>query len=377
MYAINLVPIKSGGGLQNTLSFLAQLARTPSKHLFLIICTGGGEIERTCIAEKLRYECIKTGKFDRILYEFFDGYRIIKKHNVKLVFSIFGGAPLFSPGIYKISGFAYSNIIQREVPFWRFLPPIKRFQKGVIDAFRTWLAESADEIILETDYLKARAEGVLFKKAKLHVVKMSPSLLVTEGLQGQIKSNKESFDILYLAGPHPNKRIHLLGPIFARLNAGDQGFRLITTLPVRSPYFKKVEQSFAENGCAEALHNIGSVDPDSVGRLIAGVDAMINVALLESFSNNWVEAWAADLPLITTNADWAKASCGDAAIYIDPMDPLTSADRLLSVFRDPEAVRTMVEAGRMQLQTLPTTQERFSQYMNIIDSALARLEGKK
>jgi glycosyltransferase involved in cell wall biosynthesis len=377
MYAINLVPVKSGGGLQNTLSFLAQLARTPSKHLFLIICTGGGDIERTCITEKIRYECIKTGIFDRIFYEFFDGYRIIKKHNVKLVFSIFGGAPLFSPGVYKISGFAYSNIIQREVPFWRFLPPIKRLQKGVIDAFRTWLAESSDEIILETDYLKARAEGILFKKAKLHVVKMSPSLLVTEGLRSQIKSNKESFDILYLAGPHPNKRVHLLGPIFSRLNAEHQGFRLITTLPGGSAYLKQVEQSFADQGCAEALYNIGPVAPESVGRLIAGIDAMINVALLESFSNNWVEAWAADVPLIATNADWAKASCGDAAIYIDPMDPLTSADRLRSSLRDPETVMKMVAAGRKQLQTLPTTQERFSQYMKIIESALARLEGKK
>lgn len=377
MILINLVPVSTGGGLQNSLSFLLQSLQMRDQYNFRIICVSGGAIDKFCKTHKIDHECIRPGKLSRAYYELINGYQIFRKHHAKLVFSIFGGAPLFSPGIYKISGFAYSNIIQKEVPFWRFLPPTKRLQKGVIDAFRTWLAESADEIILETDYLKARAEGVLFKKAKLHVVKMAPSLLVTEGLQGQIRSNKESFDILYLAGPHPNKRIHLLGPMFARLNAGDQRFRLVTTLPVGSPYLKRVEQSFAENGCAEALHNIGPVDPDSVGRLIAGVDAMINVALLESFSNNWVEAWAADLPLIATNADWAKASCGDAAIYIDPMDPLTSADRLLSVFRDPEAVRTMVEAGRMQLQTLPTTQERFSQYMNIIDSALARLEGKK
>lgn len=377
MILINLVPVSTGGGLQNSLSFLLQLSKMQVQQKFCVICVRDGAIDKFCKMHKIDHDCIKPGKLSRAHYELFNGYQIIKKHNARLVFSIFGGAPLFSPGIYKISGFAYSNIIQREIPFWQFLPPMKRLQKCIIDEFRTWLAQTADEIVLETDYLKTRSEGVLFKKAKLHVVKMAPSLLVTEGLRGQVKTNKESFDILYLAGPHPNKRIHLLGPIFARLNAGNQRFRLITTLPTGSPYLKQVEQSFAENRCLEALSNLGPVTPDSVGRLIAGVDAMVNVALLESFSNNWVEAWAADVPLITTDADWAKASCGDAAIYIDPTDPSTSADRLLSVFSDPEAVRNMVAAGKRQLQSLPTAHEKFRQYMKIIESALAQLEEKK
>lgn len=377
MILINLVPVSTGGGLQNSLSFLLQLLQVRDQYKFRIICVSGGSIDKFCKTHKIDHECIRPGRLSRAYYEIVKGNEILRKYHAKLVFSIFGGAPLFSPGVYKISGFAYSNIIQREVPFWKFLPPIKRLQKGVTDAFRRWLAESADEIILETDYLKARAEGVLFKRAKLHVVKMAPSLLVTEGLRGQAKPNKEFFDILYLAGPHPNKRIHLLGPIFARLNARNGKFRLITTLPAGSPYLKQVERSFSENGCTDALHNIGPVTPDSVGRLIAGVDAMINVALLESFSNNWVEAWAADIPLITTNAEWAKSSCGDAAIYIDPTNPTASSDRLLSVLGDSEAVREMVAAGKRQLQSLPTTQERFSQYMRIIESALTKLEGKK
>lgn len=301
----------------------------------------------------------------------------MKKNQASLVFSLFGGAPLFSPGIYKISGFAYSNIIQPEIPFWGFLPPLQRLKKGVIDLFRRWLAQAADEIILETDYLKTRAEGVLFKHAKLHVVKMAPSLLVTKELHERAESDKETFDILYLAGPHPNKRIHLLGTIFSQLNAGSRKFRLITTLPSNSSYYRQVELSFIENSCPEALHNIGPVSPNSVGRLIVGMDAMINVALLESFSNNWVEAWAANIPLITTDADWARASCGDAAIYIDPTNPRASAEKLLAILSNPDAIKQLVLHGQSQLQSLPTAQEKFDQYMTIINSALMMLEGRK
>lgn len=377
MFIINLVPIKSGGGLQNTLSFLLKISKSYRKSDYLVICIGGGEIEKICIMENINYKSIKPGVLGRIWYEIFAGYNIVKKHKAKLIFSMFGGAPLFSFGVHKISGFAYSNIIQDDVPFWKFLPIKQRIQKNFIDTFRKLIANMASEIILETDYLKKKSEGVLFKKAKIHVVKMAPSLLVTQGLQGQIKSRKDTFDILYLAGAHPNKRIHLLGPIFAILNSGVRRFRLITTLPVESTYFKKVVQSFDNNNCAQSLYNIGPIHPEFVGGLIADVDAMINVALLESFSNNWVEAWAANIPLIATKSDWAKASCGEAAIYIDPSDPLASANILFSVLGDPEAVNQMVIAGKKQLQSLPSADERFAQYINIIESALRKLEVHK
>lgn len=377
MIAINLVPISAGGGLQNTLSFLTQLnIELFSKQKFIIFCTKGGIVEKTCKIHRLPHHGIANSRTHRLLYELYYGHYLIKKYKVNLVFSLFGGAPLVSPSVYKISGFAYSNIIQPEVPFWNFLSPIKRLEKWAIDAFRSALACQADEIILETDYLKCRAQGRLFKNSLVHVVKMAPSLLVTRGLK-KCEDTRRTIDIVYLAGPHPNKRIHLLADIFAKLNAPRLQFRLITTLPETHNYKKQIDDQFSKRGISDAHQNIGPVAPENVGALLSCVDAVINVALLESFSNNWVEAWAAKLPLIATDADWAKASCQKAALYIDPEDATASAQKISDLFQDRNTVEELIREGELQLNTLPTAEQRFAQYMEIIEKGCQRASNRQ
>lgn len=377
MLAINLVPIATGGGLQNALSFLAQLgAAHPVNYKFIIFCTKGSLIEKTCTTQGLPYESIPASNLSRVSYEFLYGRYLIRKHKVDLVFSLFGSAPLVCPYVYKISGFAYSNIIQPEVPFWNFLPPIKRIQKRAIDVLRTVLASQADEIILETEYLKHRVQGRLFKNSLVHVVKMAPSLLVTRGLK-KCEEARKTIDIVYLAGPHPNKRIHLLADIFAQLNAKGLRFRLITTLTEGHSYTRLIADQFSKLGIGDAHENVGPVAPESVGALLSRVDAVINVALLESFSNNWVEAWAAKLPLIATDADWARASCEKAALYIDPENATSSALKITGLFENRNTADELVHEGELQLRKLPTAEQRFEQYIQIINNAYQRASNKK
>ena len=95
---------------------------------------------------------------------------------------------------------------------------------------------------------------------------------------------------------------------------------------------------------------------------------MINVASLESFSNNWVEAWAANVPLITTDAEWAKASCQDAAIYVEINDPMRAANCIDKVFSSVALRKELVENGKKILLTLPTAEQRVQQYLDIISS---------
>lgn len=376
MIFINFVPVSAGGGLQNALSFLSQIADEKYSEYgfnFIVACVKNGEIEDFCINNDLPYCSIASGFLGRISYELFLGYRLIRSFNAKVVFSLFGGAPIFSPKVYKISGFAYSNIIQPEIPFWDFLPIFSRVKKELTDKLRLFVACASDEIILETDYLRKRAETVFFKQSKIHVIKMTPSRLVTDALL-PAETGRASVDILYLSGPHPNKRIHLLAEIFSELNKGANRYRLITTMPHDHSYCRLNASEFARLSISDACVNVGPINPADVGELLSKVDAIINVALLESFSNNWVEAWAAKLPLIATDAEWARASCGDAAIYIDPNDPANAAQRIIDVFDNPHALDAMRASGTKQLASLPTQEERFGQYMAIINAALRRSE---
>jgi glycosyltransferase involved in cell wall biosynthesis len=373
---VNFIPVSQGGGMQNALSFLECLARYQCEDVnFKVICRKNSDIEKTCNKYDLNVSAVRNDLLGRVYYEFFGGLYEAKKFKADAIFSLFGGAPIVSFPFYKISGFAYSNIIHKEVDFWGFLQGRKKLKKFLIDQLRLFLARQADEIIVETQHLAEKAGRGVFRDKKIHVVNMAPGALIIDRLKGRkrykkTQKNYEFIDILYLSGPHQNKRIHLLPVVFKYLKnqCGVARFRLVTTMPENSDYFSYVRDSFNEIGAEDCLMNIGPISPDKVGELLICVDALINVALLESFSNNWVEAWAAKLPLITTDADWARASCGKAAIYIDPESPKESADAIFELFSCPEKMSMLTAEGDIQLTTLPTPEEKFNKYMEILKS---------
>lgn len=381
---INLVPIQAGGGLQNALSFLSGISKD-SKFCdkCLIVVRKRSSLHKYATELKLDVITIEQSAISRIKFELFSCRQLINKYKISIVFSLFGGSPYFSSGAYKISGFAYSNIIQSEVPFWDYLPLRQQLLKKLIDKIRLASAVRCDELILETHYLKKRAIDTVFRNKVVHVVEMAPSNLVMTELLNTPVSEDECMNgilpkkILYLSSPHPNKRIHLLAPVFSKLSEGDNKFELVTTLPEHHKYTRAVEQEFKRHNVSGNLKNFGPVDPINVAKLLQSVDAVINVALLESFSNNWVEAWAAKKLLITTDAEWARKSCHDSAVFIDPTQPENSARKIAAIFSSPEDLSLIVKSGEERIRQLPTSSNKTDAYKAIITKSLDKFKNEK
>lgn len=378
MVLINLFPVSAGGGLQNSLSFIRMLSYAKDVPFdYIISCRSGSIVHQYAIDLGLPHVAFAAGRGGRLFYELWRGAYFAKSMGAVCVFTLFGNPPLtMGVRVKKISGFAYSNIIQKEINFWGWLPLGQRIVKHLIDFLRLFLARRSDVIILETDYLLTRAATGVFSGKDLRVVKMAPSSLVVASLSsfGSDKSVMEReagsvIRILYLSGAHPNKRIHFLAPLFLELFKLGLECRLITTLP-EGQYLSLVRNEFEKLGIQDLHENIGPVAPENVANILYSSDAVINVAKLESFSNNWVEAWAAGLPLLVTDAQWARASCGNAAIYVDIDAPVSSAQNIYSILSSDAAVRVLVAEGRRVLSSLPTAEQRTHQYIEIIKSVL-------
>ena len=361
---INLVPVGAGGGLQNALSFLTQLAPLNDAPKFIVACRAGSKVHDKCEELKLPYAVFPDSGLSRAVAEFGGLAKLARKSNAKVIFTLFGAPPVISGNVTTISGFALSNIIQREVPFWNFLPWRSRIVKQVKDWFRLQAALRSDEIILETRYLYERAKGGVFANKVLHIVEMEPSVLVTAS--GHVKTahgNDGFLDILYLSSPHPNKRIHLMAPIISELDHLGIASRLVVTMPMGAAYARVVEQAFIDNGVEERIKNIGPVEPKNVADALHNVDAVVNIALLESFSNNWVEAWTAKKPLISTDADWARASCENAAIYIDP---LNAKDAALKIQNGLKGQDQLLNNGNVRIKELSGGKTKIEKYLDIL-----------
>jgi glycosyltransferase involved in cell wall biosynthesis len=72
---------------------------------------------------------------------------------------------------------------------------------------------------------------------------------------------------------------------------------------------------------------------------------------LESFTGTFVEAMHYGLPILTSDLDFARHVCGDAAIYFDPWDPGSIKEAILRLHTDQNLRQELISRGRERLRT--------------------------
>ncbi|WP_413505473.1 hypothetical protein [Photobacterium phosphoreum] len=358
---INLYPVSQGGGLQNALSFLNFLVSDPRKDKVIVLVRANSVLELNCNKNNINYISIKDSFLGRLKVELYLARQVSKVFKADTFFTLFGNTPLVKPQCLTISGFAFSNIIESDVDFWGFLPFYQKVIKQLKDKMRLYLSKRGDILILETEHLKKQAEiNKTFDFNKLCVVKMAPSSILNELYELPKPKKSKIKKILYLSGPHPNKNIHKLAVIFQY----NENFKLYVTLPM-GDYLEQVIKSFEYYGISEQLVNLGPVSPGDVPSIISSVDAMINIATLESFSNNWVEAWASNRLLIVIEKEYVRSSCNNAAVYIDITDGKNAARNIEHAF---ETSALYIEWGIHELSRLPSPRQRYDEFWKVINA---------
>jgi len=374
---LNFLPIKTGGGLQNALSFLETLRELPGRRSkFAAVVLEGSSVQKLCKEIEIEHFPVANTGWARFKFE----QNVMSFLGTERVCFTFFGPPMI--GTCKkwvnVVGCAYSNLFYPEIPFWGYLPFVYRLKAELIDMIRRRGVSRADFWIFETDVLRERAIRIChFPENRVGVVPMTASSLVSpDRVQPVLCANFGSqinagFRILYLAGPNPNKRIHVL-PLIAKelLRAGRRDFVFVISLPQDHWYTRRVMNSFMEQGVGKYVKNIGPIGSHAVASVIASCDAMCTFSVLESFSNNFAEAWRMSKPLVVTEADWSRSSCGKAALYVDP-EQVEQTSRALQQLMDDRMLReTLVKEGLKQLDLSPTSGEKTRLYLSYIDNAI-------
>lgn len=105
----------------------------------------------------------------------------------------------------------------------------------------------------------------------------------------------------------------------------------------------------------ETLVNLGPLRRDDVVAIFALSDALLMPTKLETFGIPFVEAMQSRTPIITTNYDFVRAVCHDAAQYIeDADDPRQLKDAILALATNQKRCRQLAERGFAIAQSLPT-----------------------
>jgi len=371
---INLNRLAHGGGQQNGMSFLSTLAEIRDPKDYRVAVLKNSLLHRHAVACGFPVVLSDNKWFMELFCR-----RYFQKGDV--CFNFFGPPWRRSKDwLVNVSGVAYSNLFYPEIDFWKYHSTFGKTLKHLTDRLRLFQIGAADYWIFETEELLRRSRLLAkYPEERTAAVRMCPSVLVKpENVSEEAKSRFESKltpgsrRLLFLAGGNPNKRIINVASILylmrVRFRPNDP-VEIVVTLPPDNGYFKKIKDEFSRFGLSKCLVNVGPVPPQDVASLITCCRCMCLFSVLESFSNNMVEAWNMGIPLVVTDSSWASSEAGDAAFYLDPDHGEQACGVLWDAIQDAEKRRTVVGNGRQRLESFPDPVQKCEAYLRCIEQA--------
>lgn len=366
-FLINCSNLKAGGGLQVADSICGQLENF-MHHKFIVV------ISKYLVDTQKRY----SGKPNLEFYEYDipDSFKsiifgrdlyldsLVEKKNVHAVLTVFGPSR-WCPRIPHLSGFALAQIVIPESPFFRNIGTWRKIKWWQWRMIRKWsLKKSASYFWTENPYISKRLE----KELKLD------NVYTVSNYYNQVFDEKEKWKRSILIpefegitclsvstnAPHKNFSI--------AIEVNRQIRQLYPNFKIRFVFTFHKEEMIVPDDMKEDFLFVGRVDVSEVPFLYEQCDIMFMPSLIECFTATYPEAMRMKKPIVTTDLEFARGLCGDAACYFSAVDPKAAAEALYLVATDKLYSQRLIENGKKQLLTYDNFAQRAEKLINILEN---------
>ena len=166
-----------------------------------------------------------------------------------------------------------------------------------------------------------------------------------QNIRNQWTSGKKYF--VYVGSLHPRKNV-------ARLLQAFDSFKKQSGLPHKLVIYGRVAFKTKEifDSLSQMVHKAdviflkdGSL---SVPDIMGAAEALCFPSLFEGFGIPILEAFHAEIPVITSNVSSMPEVAGEAAILVDPLDPLDIAAAMVKIAADRVLSKRLVAIGKKQ-----------------------------
>jgi glycosyltransferase involved in cell wall biosynthesis len=177
------------------------------------------------------------------------------------------------------------------------------------------------------------------------------------------------FVLLALTRYYPHKNLEVLVEMFQRHSAAlDDVVVLLTIDPAQKYGVERFLAGTAQPGVSKHFLNVGPVKQSELAGYFRHSRALIQPTVLESFSSTYLEAMQFETPILTSDLDFAREVCGEAALYFDPWNADAVFAALQQFRASPELGRELARRGTERMQSY------FRSWEEIVGAALRRIE---
>lgn len=120
-------------------------------------------------------------------------------------------------------------------------------------------------------------------------------------------------------------------------------------------------------GQQKGIINVGPVPPEECPSLYKECDGMFLPTLAECFSASYPEAMIMEKPIVTTDLDFARSICGEAALFFSPQNAADAAKVIIKLIQNKILQKELIEKGKERLKHFDSPKERARKYLEICE----------
>lgn len=155
---------------------------------------------------------------------------------------------------------------------------------------------------------------------------------------------------------------------------------LALTVESRSAHAESLRRMSEEVGIpAERLHFLGTLNRREVAGVLASSNVLVFPSTIESFGLPLVEAMQVGLPVVASDAPWAREICGQAALYAEARDAVAIAAHIDILYEDEVVWRRAAELAtqRGSIYRWAETARRYSAIIQATESGKVGEGGRR
>jgi len=358
-FLINSSNIKNGGGIQVAHSICGQLHRI-KVHKFVVVLSSNINVKNIKNEDNvkiLRYDVkhdIKTVLFgkDPLLDE------LVKKEKVDAVLTVFGPS-IWRPRVPHLCGFARAQLLLKN-PQQKDVPLKEKIM------YRVWewgFKKSSDTFYTENQYISDMLPILLGNVKVFTVTNYYNQIFDNPDKQSRsiILPDFDGTTMISISSTASHKNLKIMIPVSEYLEKTypDFQFRFVLTCEEAAmPVPASIRGHFVY---------VGKVDVSECPNLYEQADIMFMPSLMECFTATYPEAMRMEVPIVTTDLEFARGLCGNAACYYSATDPEAAAEAIYRVATDKNYANQLVNIGKKQLLKYDNYEQRLDKLIHILE----------
>lgn len=362
---INASEIKQGGGIQVTDSICRSLNRYVNHKFYVVLnssfktnCNyyqGNNVTVYNYDLQKQNLKLLLTGR---------DGFldNIISANSIDIVLCVFGPS-LWKPRCLTITGFARAHLVLPESPYYKTFSMWHLFKERLYNRILFYyFNRSTDVFFTENPMITNRVER-LFKKKTITISNYYNQVFDNSDLwvKHQLPTYK-GITLLTISSYYPHKNLSIAFDILNYLESIDcnQAIRFVYT--VSKEEFPRIPEKYKNNFVL-----LGKVNIQECPSLYEQCDIVFQPTLLECFTATYPEAMRMKKPIVTSDLEFARGICGNAAAYYKPADGKSAAEVILKVAMNKELSKELVNSGLKRLTEFDNYNQRIDKIIKLLE----------